>query len=63
MILVESVASYLLRSHPEVDEIRLFLVTHVVPTPADVRNGMKLDDARLYSELPLGRFTRSYFQL
>jgi len=58
MILARSVAQYLLRCNPEVGRVRLFTVTHMIPILPDVRNGMKLDDRRLYNEVLLGEFTR-----
>ena len=59
MALVRSVAEYLLHSNPEVGKVRMFLVTHRIPTPSEVLNGMKLDNRRLYEEVFLGEFTRS----
>ena len=52
--LVGSVAGELLRQHPQADAIRLFLVTHMIPTPLDVLAGRSLRGCRVVPGSPVG---------
>jgi hypothetical protein len=56
--LVRSIAKHLLEAH-DGQRVRLFLREHRIPGPAEVLDGVALDDARLYRERPLGEFTRA----
>jgi len=52
-----SYAQHLLRAH-DAERVTLYLRRHLIATPADVGQGMRLDNPRLYEELPLGTYTR-----
>lgn len=55
---VRSYARHLAIKH-NAEQVKLTLVEHLLPGIDSVsRNRMKLDDPRLYDELPLGTFTR-----
>lgn len=54
----KSYAQHLLDAH-QAEQVTLYLRRHLIATPADVRQGMKLDNSRLYEELPLGTYTRA----
>lgn len=49
--LAKSIARQLLSQY-DAHEVRLFLVTHEIPFPADVVAGQQLDDPSLYFERP-----------
>ncbi|HUY93597.1 MAG TPA: hypothetical protein VMV10_33025 [Pirellulales bacterium] len=53
---VRSYADHLLAAN-QGQSVSLELVEHLIPEPADVLRGMKLDDQRLYRVRPLGTFT------
>lgn len=53
---VRSYADHLLAAN-DGRSVSLELVEHLIPEPADVLRGMKLDDQRLYRVRPLGTFT------
>ena len=55
-VLLRSLARYLAHEHNAI-RIRLFTQTHEIPPPWDLRDGMRLDDKRLYQERLLGEFT------
>jgi hypothetical protein len=58
-LLIQGVVRSLFREHPEAKRIRLFLVTHLIPSPQDLESGATLTDPRGYLEpVPLGEFTR-----
>ncbi len=48
----DSYARHLYARH-DARRVRLFLVQHLLPSPAQVRDGVKLDDKRLYRQWPL----------
>jgi hypothetical protein len=54
----KSYAQHLLRDH-NADEVTLHLRRHMIATPQDVTQGTRLDNPRLYEELPLGTYTRA----
>ena len=53
-----SLASYLMKQHPNSKRIQLFLVEHQIPTPWDLQDGLRLDDSRLYLESSIGVISR-----
>jgi hypothetical protein len=55
-LLQQSIARQLAREHPGARRIRLYVVTHALPSPMDVENGMRLDDPALYRERLVGDF-------
>ncbi|HEV7221197.1 MAG TPA: hypothetical protein VGN42_00750 [Pirellulales bacterium] len=57
-VYVRSYADHLLAVH-DGRGVSLELVEHLIPEPADVVQGMKLDDARLYRVRPLGEFDKT----
>jgi hypothetical protein len=52
-----SYAQHLLHQH-NAQSVKLFLVTHALPSPQEVQSGMKLNDPRLYRERELLVLTR-----
>lgn len=51
---LDSISRYLARQHPEAAKIRIVMVQHAIPMPADVANGRPLNDPGLYEEVVLG---------
>ena len=57
--LLRSVATAVLKEHPDAESVELVLFERVIPLPADVTNGVKLDDPRYLSPpVSIGHFTR-----
>lgn len=58
-LLVAGIVRSLFREHPQAVKLRLFLVTHVIPSPQDLEGGATLLDPRGYLDpVPLGEFER-----
>ena len=61
--LIRSVAGTLLRQQPDAKAVELVLFERTIPLPADVVDGVKLDDPRYLSPpLAIGRFTRDIIE-
>ncbi len=56
--LTKSYADHLLDNH-NAESVTLFLRRHFIPTPDQVRDGMRLTDLSLFAERPLGTYERS----
>lgn len=54
--LLTPIARDLLRRHGA-KRVRLYAVTHLIPSPVEVLGGMPLDDEQLYRPVPLGEFS------
>ena len=58
-LLARGVARNLLSTHPEAAQVRLFVQTHLIPSPEDLRRGLGLrDPAGFPPPYALGEFAR-----
>lgn len=56
--LQQAIADYYLARQPQATHVRLYGLTHAIPTPLDMDRGTELSDPKLYQEVMLGDFKR-----
>jgi len=57
-LIQQSLADYFLLQHPDATSVRLFAQTHLIPSPSQLAQGVRLTDERLYEEILLGEYRK-----